>query len=77
MWPGSRLFTAERDGYFAICPSTRPNPGEDEVDAREQPLQTAAQNSSRDNKNSSVNSTDDTDGIAGRGGWKMSDGARL
>jgi len=23
----------ERDGYFAICPSPRPNPGEDEVDA--------------------------------------------
>jgi len=42
MWPGSKLFTSERDGYFAICPSTKPNPGEDEVDAREQPLQTVA-----------------------------------
>ena len=36
-----RLITAERDGYFSICPSPRPNPGENEVYAREQPLQTA------------------------------------
>ena len=38
MWPNSRLVTTERDGYFAICPSSRPNAGEDEVYAREQPL---------------------------------------
>jgi|GEM_PF-4218698 len=44
MWPSSWLVTAERDGYFAICPSTRPNPGEDEVVVREQPPQTVAQN---------------------------------
>ena len=31
MWPRSRLVTAERDGYFAICPSLRPNLGEYEV----------------------------------------------
>ena len=42
MWPSSRLVTTERDGYFAICPSPRPNPGEGEVYAREQPLETAA-----------------------------------
>ena len=29
MGPSSRLVTAERDGYFVICPSPRPNPGED------------------------------------------------
>jgi len=50
MWPSSRLFTAERDGYFAICPSPRPNPREDEVYAQEQPLQTAACKSSQENK---------------------------
>jgi len=38
MWPSSRLFTAERDGYFAICQSPRPNRSEDEVYAREQRL---------------------------------------
>jgi len=38
----NQLVTAERDGYFVIRPSPRPNPGEDEVDAREQLLQTAA-----------------------------------
>ena len=36
MWPNSRLVTAERDGYFEICRSPRPNPGEGEVFAREQ-----------------------------------------
>ncbi len=30
MWPCSRLVTAERDGYFAIGPSLRPNLGENE-----------------------------------------------
>ena len=39
MGPSSRLVTAERDGYFAICPSTRLNLGEAEGDAREQTLQ--------------------------------------
>ena len=37
MRPSSGLVMAERDGYFAICPSPRPNPGEDEVVVREQP----------------------------------------
>ena len=40
MWPSSWLATAERDGYFAICPLTRSNPGEDKVNARQQPRQT-------------------------------------
>ncbi len=31
MWPCLRLITAERDGYFAICPSLRPNLAENEV----------------------------------------------
>ncbi len=31
MWPCSRLVTAERDGYFEICLSLRPNPGLNEV----------------------------------------------
>jgi len=58
MWPCSRLVTAERDGYFAIGPSQRPNPREDEVYVREQPLQTGACKSSQENKKSTVNSTD-------------------
>ncbi len=53
----SQLVTAERDGYFAICPSTRPNPSEDQVDVRVQPLQTAACKSSQKNKKSTVSST--------------------
>ena len=36
------LVTTERDGYFPILPSSSPNPGENKVDAREQPLQIAA-----------------------------------
>ncbi len=44
MWPSSMLVTAERDGYFPILPSPRPNAGENKVYAREQPLQTAAEN---------------------------------
>ncbi len=36
------LVTAERDGYFPILPSPSLNPGENKVDAREQPRQTAA-----------------------------------
>ena len=32
MCPDSKLVTAERDGYIAICPSLRPNPDENEVD---------------------------------------------
>ena len=54
MWPSSRLVTAERDGYFAICPSPRPNPRDDEVYIREQPLQTGACKSSQENKVSIV-----------------------
>ena len=61
MWLGSRLVTAERDGYFTTCRSPRPNPGEDEIYARERPLQTSASKSSQENKKSTVSSTDVTD----------------
>jgi len=44
MWPSSRLFTAERDGYFAICPPSRLNSGEGEVDVREQRPQPPPEN---------------------------------
>ena len=57
MWPNSWLVTTERDGYFAVCPSMRLNPGEDEFYAREQPLQTSACKSSQENKKSTVRST--------------------